>query len=384
MINLKFLLFLKHKISILFGLLLFSTFIYYRFIRERLPKDIPLNLNILGFLIIVYLCCIYIYIIYKLLFPYKEPNKFIEKIIEYVYKPLKDFDTYLKDLLFIKSYYEDYISKFANNIKYLFKEKIQGIILFEWIFYIIPRIVLISTLLIDIYYFGRLYYIYKVLLIGILLILRRYILYSIKKAKIDFIEVLTIDISILMVYVPGVHLTERPEYISQEEVDEEDDDDWPPSMNLDLKTFIEFWTNFIAYNNYIDFYPHKYNNEEFTFHFVDLSEFYRYKIYKENPPYSLFFSNTFCARTQILKKSSKDFNTYISMYKKKTNDIIQLALMLEYKNINDDNSLYKYIKVGIFSCYLLSWLSILILSIHTLNIEDIINLIITIKPFDIF
>ena len=84
----------KNYFIIALGFILFSIYIYYRFIRERLPKDIPFNLSVLGFFLLIQVCCIYTYIIWKYLKPKKEPNEFFIQISNFIFEPLDKFDSF--------------------------------------------------------------------------------------------------------------------------------------------------------------------------------------------------------------------------------------------------------------------------------------------------
>ena len=88
---------LVNYILIIVGLLMFSAYIWLRFIRLRLPRDIPFNLSILGLIILIEICTIYGYILFALLRKDKEPNPIVVYIIDQVYKPLIAFDNFIKD-----------------------------------------------------------------------------------------------------------------------------------------------------------------------------------------------------------------------------------------------------------------------------------------------
>ena len=68
------------------GIIIISWLLWSRFIRERLPKDIPFELTEFRFYILVYICCVYLFIIYNLMRKSKENNfiPYIKKIIEYI------------------------------------------------------------------------------------------------------------------------------------------------------------------------------------------------------------------------------------------------------------------------------------------------------------
>jgi hypothetical protein len=74
-----------------------SWYIWARFIRERLPRDIPIELSEIGLYIIIYISCIYLYIVISLIWP-RNPNKLIVKLVEILFKPLTSLDTAIKSI----------------------------------------------------------------------------------------------------------------------------------------------------------------------------------------------------------------------------------------------------------------------------------------------
>lgn len=55
---------------------LFLTYCYLRFIRERVPKDIPYSLTDFSFYVLLFVCISYTYVILRLIKP-KTPPQFI-------------------------------------------------------------------------------------------------------------------------------------------------------------------------------------------------------------------------------------------------------------------------------------------------------------------
>jgi len=62
-------------IIIILGIIMLLAFIWLRFIRTRLPKEIPFDFSLLGFLILLNLCGVYVYILISLLRKPKPMNK---------------------------------------------------------------------------------------------------------------------------------------------------------------------------------------------------------------------------------------------------------------------------------------------------------------------
>jgi len=320
---------LVNYILIIVGLLMFSAYIWLRFIRLRLPRDIPFNLSILGLIILIEICTIYGYILFALLRKDKEPNPIVVYIIDQVYKPLIAFDNFIKDFPSIQSIYPRFMVFVAYKLNFAIKDTS----IFYVIFYIFPRLVLVTALMIDTFYFHQLYYLYKVLLIGILLFLHRYIIYSFKHTK----ELLIVQkepymTNISMEYIPGV--------IESDE-DDEDDDDIPPTMSIPLRKFIELQTKAIVDEDkqydYMIYHTQKYWEEVRILYKLGL---------KDDVPMSI-------VRLAINKEKLQIDHP---------KNLIQISVMLEYYNMTVENKRYKNLKKLITLNYLLSWSYILIMS----------------------
>ena len=66
------------------GIFMLIIFLYFRFIKERIPRDIPFNLTTLKLLFLIYLCLILIlnkYIIYSLKKTKEELTKSLESYL---------------------------------------------------------------------------------------------------------------------------------------------------------------------------------------------------------------------------------------------------------------------------------------------------------------
>jgi hypothetical protein len=306
---------LYQYILIIIGLFVFIIFIWLRFIRERLPKNIPLNLSILGFCILLGTCSIFIYIIISLFRESKPIDPLLKQIFDIIYVPLKTLDHYIKDLSYTNNTYKYGI----NFLAYILGPLIIDSRLYYYIFEIVPRLILLTTLHIDVFWFNKLYYIYKVLLIGIFIFVGKYIIYSFKYAKEHFIESFQHYVSLVMAY----------EHASQVIVlDAEEDDDIPPTMNVPLPIFIEFQTNtFMQQGSYYDY---------MQWHI----------------PYSFFEKN-------IPRRDYSIEDATIII-----NNILKISLIIDYYQIitNNDKPI-KDIKKLIYINYLLCWSYILIVSI---------------------
>lgn len=240
----------------------------------------------------------------------------------------------------------------ANNLakEYFYK-------IFDIIFFFIPRIILICTFILDIFYFGKLFYIYKIIYMGILFILRRYILYSIKKFNTKLTLELKPDIeSITCDYEYGIHPSEWPENIDP---DEEDFDDVPDTMALPYDIYLKYYIEQKLYKNI----------ELSSNLIVKTKHFYaKYNIVKTINGYSVKIHSD-CGDYLKRKEHSAALNILFRQLLK------VLVLEESYNYSVSNNTFFKRIKIIIYTLYLFCWLYILIVSIHKLNTEEFFNLI---------
>lgn len=71
----------KNNLIIILGFIIFTLYFWNKFIRPRTSKELPLELTVLKFFTILYVCIIFTYILISVIFPRKS-NDIIEKIIE--------------------------------------------------------------------------------------------------------------------------------------------------------------------------------------------------------------------------------------------------------------------------------------------------------------
>lgn len=174
--TLKHLKIINYYFVIILGIIMISWLFYTKILLVRLPKEIPLLLTEIRFYILLNVCFIYFYIVKSMLFP-KEKNIYMKKLTEYFFRPLEIFDTAWKTSYLVQPFY---MAIMSNFISYLESTSIYFRHILFLGFQIVPRIILLVVLLIDIFYFHKLLYIYKVILLGLLPLFYRYIKYSLK------------------------------------------------------------------------------------------------------------------------------------------------------------------------------------------------------------
>ena len=105
-----------NTILIIIGAIAVLWIIWTRFIRERLPKDIPFDLTEFRFYLLIYICSIYSFIIIMFLQNPIKPSIFsnqIKIIVDYIYTPLKLLDFKFK----VNSFTIQFIPSFLQNLK---------------------------------------------------------------------------------------------------------------------------------------------------------------------------------------------------------------------------------------------------------------------------
>jgi len=318
---------ISKTLLIILGVVLLSSFIWLRFIRERLPRVIPFDLTLLGFILLLYICSIYIIIILSLLFNYNVSSKIFSTVISYILKPLITLDEAIKTNTIIKPYYE-------RLLVYITGIKDTNFTLYRKIYHLfdtIPRIILVSTLLIDTFYFHCLFLLYKVIIVSLLFLIIRYIKYSLTYAKEEYI----------------LELEPMVEYIQS---NYEDPDDELAAAGivlsaLTVRRFIDIQTDAIVYDSreytcYPFGWHNKYRNDFCKLHNLSATQF----------------------TSKEIALMRVDFYRIMKL-------VIPISVHLEEYRVHVEYSKNKYVKIIIFSLYLICWSYILFLSVNSLSID---------------
>ena len=314
-----------YYILLLLGLAATSWIIWSRFLRERTIREIPELLTEYRFWFLMYLCSLYLYIIKSLLKP-NNTNELLIKIIDTLYKPLYILDHLIKYNKFLKDVYLKYMTKF---IELLTKLNNQQLLIISIIFQIIPRLILITFLTQDVFYYNKIELFYKVILIGLLPFIYKYVKYSIKDFKEFYISSLENSYE-FVTFFDKAYMDPSIEW-------ESNNSNNLHNKDVSIKEYINF-----KINKEITNYP----DTDYAF-----TVYMREHIYKE---YQLIH-NTKEINDNDLVNLRKDFNTL-------TPKIILISLFLErYSNINENN-IIKYSKIIIFLTYLICWSFVLIIS----------------------
>jgi hypothetical protein len=168
--------------SIFLILTLAIIYIWFRFIRERLPKEIPFYLSITTWCFLIIICLVLGYSIIKLLFRIRIVPTL--NIRYHITERFKEFVRFLVDNHHTKPYFEKNIIRCLELIEKRYKYV-------HVFFLLIPLTILVTTFLLDVFYFYRLYYFYKLIWLGLLPLSLEILLYIFKGLCVQTTE--TID-----------------------------------------------------------------------------------------------------------------------------------------------------------------------------------------------
>ena len=176
----------NYYILVILGFIFILFFIYYIFIRKRLPRDIPFMLTEYYFFILLYLCLGYIFIIYRIIYPSKT-NQLLSNIISYIGTPFSTFDSFLKQNKYLYPYFYKVFKYLPIRLRIfsIFKHKFLYISL-----NIFPRILLVMIFFIDIFWFHNIKNFYLFIPISLLPVFYRYFIYSIEIAILQYLKTL--------------------------------------------------------------------------------------------------------------------------------------------------------------------------------------------------
>ena len=161
----KLISFLSYYLFILIGLIATSWIIWSRFVRARTIREIPdYFLTEYRFWILLYICCVYLYVIKNLLMP-GESNSIFTLLVDQIYQAFTILDRFIKYNKYVKPYYYPIILFYIKVL-----QNVKGYYILNFILFmqIIPRIILVTILVLDTFYFQKLEVFYKVVLIGVL------------------------------------------------------------------------------------------------------------------------------------------------------------------------------------------------------------------------
>ncbi len=186
----------KYYFLAFLGFFFFLSSFWFRFIRDRLPREIPFELNEWNFLVLLCIILGYSFSIYRIFFPPKT-NIFISvfslqisKILNLLYLPSASLHFFVTRKILNTDRHGKLISKsldFFSPYKQLFIKTSK-----KWynFFIYFPRFVFILAFSLDVFYYKTLFLSYNFMPIFLLTIIYKYIIYNIKEYYDSLIQVI--------------------------------------------------------------------------------------------------------------------------------------------------------------------------------------------------
>jgi len=321
---------MKKLINFIFFILSLIFFIYllwYRFIRVRLPRDIPFDLTIFGLIILIIICISFLFSIYHSIIKQTKTNIIIITIQKYIFIPIQFLITFLIE----RKNIEPYITKYVLIVSE-FIIKIQVVYMYI-LTELIPRVIIVNSLLIDIFYFHCIKFFYITLLLGLIIFFNKILL--------------NIFRHILNKNIDGVD--KKAEIYCHNIINYEQ---LGVMTMLHAKDFVNEQTRRIL------------NNLEIIDYF---------------PSYRIEFARNLRNEGKMLVNQVIDTDKFNLKIRRILNMAIHLNKILFL--YEQEKNKYKYIEILILLTYLICWIYILIVSIHTLPIEDIEGMITSIMSY---
>lgn len=204
---------LKLYLFIFVFIFVFLIFVYIRFLRPRLPKEIPYSLTEFSFYLLTFICIFYFYIVYKQIYP-KTPPQYVLQIISKITYP---FIFLQNKIIFHPNFYPNY-TKFLYNyilIKfYKFSPKTYSIIFFSFKFLI--KSLLLVIFLCDIILFQKIEFFYYFLILNIIPVFYSYSISHLKYNKEILILQLEAKYKLVFLEEEDNHI---PNYIWEDIID---------------------------------------------------------------------------------------------------------------------------------------------------------------------
>src|SRR5580698_705632 len=241
---------LNHPLYLVFlnfiGLTLIIWFVFARFILHRLPKYIPFDLHLIRFIILLFICLLFAWVIKKILFP-REPSEISQIFLNYIYKiykPLYVLDETLRNSKVFKSFIV-LTSKPLSCIKLsvysvvyeimklfpyftFFRYFDAGLFLYLIVFFV-PRVFLLILLIVDVFYYNCISLFYSYAYIGLIPLLAKYYIYAIRSLNEEYLD-----------YLDGLYYVEEKQIRKLE---------WEPDKKgmgirkfVELKSYCHTWS----------------------------------------------------------------------------------------------------------------------------------------------
>lgn len=164
-------------------LIIFSWLLWQRFFVEKVPRTLPYEFSLYGYLGLFLICCTNIFLI--LYQKTRDTTGNLDRIspkIMRIKSQILAFDTWVKNYKTIKPMYQEYFLNLLHKLKSIpFSYLVISL-------QVVPRSLLVSVFFIEIFHNHYINYFYKIILIGLLPIAYNYIIFALNGVLDDTIN----------------------------------------------------------------------------------------------------------------------------------------------------------------------------------------------------
>ena len=337
---------LKEIIFTIIGFIIVIIFFFITYIRQRLPKVIPFTLTEYYFWLLVCLCLFYLFLIKNLLYPKQSNNNIAISFRTFVGLPFAYFDSKLK---YNKLSFSYYIQLVQYVVSKTYTKGYGDYIFVLYCFQIIPKIILCSILVIDIFYLQNIKIFYYFIILSLLPLSYTYYKYSL---AFDFEQLIK-------------HLEKKYEqvYLFQVNPTENEEDDFRENE------IAEFHDKLVSIREYILIHYNNLTNTKELWYY-DITPLAKENIYLEYRKKHNKVNHKLSSEDNSI--IDNDFNQFMPL-------ILELNVCLNTLKEIQNYAYISRINITINIIYLICWSYILIKSYPTLkdiNITlDIINIL---------
>lgn len=354
--------FISSYLLILLGLVMISWILWSRFLRERTIRDVPDELfTEFRFWILAYISLIYFYSVKNLIKPKTENTIFLKilgEISKIFYLPLEKLDHSIKYQMLKDYFYRKVLYSFVFRMHSI---PLNYLVLIIFLLQILPRIILVSFLLLDTFKFHRLEIFYKVVLLGLLPFFYRYFIYSLRNHYEYLVTLLTNYYDLVRIDRIDDDDEEKKKYyynyygkysgMAKMKITEEKQKDPYYEKYISMEEYIE-----LKYENYFDYLSKDVDYEYIGYAYTKNEVRAKYLLEK--------YSNS------DRKATYEDIEEMRRLFKELIPEIIEIKTFLERSLPRiKKRKIIKWSQIVIFSLYGICWSFILIISYRYYPVE---------------
>lgn len=347
----------------LLGFFILFSYMWFRFIRTRLPREIPYTLTLLSFFIIIIIISSLMYVLYRLKYPKQQLSQSfynLLKTLSLILKPLETLDNFLKKNVKIQRYI---LVIFANIIaKFTLYISKKNTYLFN-VFFILPKIVILLVFIFDIFYIHKIELFYYFLLLNLIPLIFSYFIYTLKKLVENYTLYLEQRFYIKMISTDKEYEEGTKDFMCaiHNLKDDKDFDNAPFFLGIESLKDIRFFIDIQAYNLIFEYDLYEYTCIEKALAREEYANKHNLVLHSFRVLTPNFDKVSIKLREEFEDIIPKVI--YIHAFLDVLNNVTKITFNKSWIN--------KLILIG----YIICWTYILMVSIHTLNLEDILALI---------